>query len=263
MSHKLPFTLPSELGEILKNYSWSKNTIGCSKTSIFYCKLDNFPSFYLKVANYADSMNLQHESKILSWLKDKLPVPDVISYSFNKKREFLLLSEIQGKPSHFFGKENQKSRIITLLAQGLVLIHSLDITDCPFDNSLTKQMATVRNRIKSGLINEQEFAPIRKGRTTNSLFEELLATKPQSENLVFSHGDYCLPNILIDNNGISGFIDFGLAGISDKYMDIGICVRSIIYNFGEEWVPFFLKEYGLNVIDTDKIAFYQLMDEFF
>ncbi|MHA2216438.1 MAG: phosphotransferase [Candidatus Hodarchaeales archaeon] len=142
-------------------------------------------------------------------------------------------------------------------------IHSLDISECPFDNSLFFQIEYVKNRIKNGLINEQLFDPIRKGRTTNSIYEELMRTKPQSEDLVFTHGDYCLPNIIINNNDISGFIDFGLGGISDRYLDIGICVRSIIYNFGEKWIPYFLKEYGLSVVDNEKITFYQLLDEFY
>ena len=263
MPNKLPFTLPLELEEHLKDYSWSKNTIGCTKTNIFYCELKNHPSFYLKVANLADTINLYLESEKLLWLKNKLPVPEVIHYSNNKKQEFLLLSEIQGKPSHFFDSENQKKRITLLLAQGLIFIHSIDIAHCPFDNSLLIQIANAKEKTINGLVNEQEFDPIREGRTAKSLYQELLATKPHQEDLVFTHGDYCLPNIIIDDNDINGFIDLGLAGISDRYQDIAICIRSIGYNFGKKWVPFFLKEYGLNVVDQEKIAFYQLMDEFF
>ncbi|MHA1945956.1 MAG: APH(3') family aminoglycoside O-phosphotransferase [Candidatus Hodarchaeales archaeon] len=263
MSNGIPRSIPSELRAILSNYKWVKNSIGCTKTSVFYCEQENHPSYYLKIANYEDNINLHIESEKLHWLKDKLPVPEVIHYSNDKKYEFLLISEIQGKSSHFSDREDQKKRVVALLAQGLMRIHSLDISECPFDNSLFFQIEYVKNRIKNGLINEQLFDPIRKGRTTNSIYEELMRTKPQSEDLVFTHGDYCLPNIIINNNDISGFIDFGLGGISDRYLDIGICVRSIIYNFGEKWIPYFLKEYGLSVVDNEKITFYQLLDEFY
>src|SRR3712207_8939854 len=34
----------------------------------------------------------------------------------------------------------------------------------------------------------------RQGRTAHELFETLLRTRPASEDLVLTHGDYCLPN---------------------------------------------------------------------
>lgn len=263
MSNGIPQSIPSELRTILRNYKWAKNTIGCTKTSVFYCEQDNYPSYYLKIASYEDNINLHLESEKLKWMKDKLPVPEVIHYSKDKKHEFLLISETQGKSSHFLDREDQKKGVVALLARGLLQIHSLDISECPYDNSLFFQMEYVNKRIENGLVDEQLFDPIRKGRTTNSIYEELMSTKPQSEDLVFTHGDYCLPNIIINNNNISGFIDFGLGGISDRYLDIGICARSITYNFGEKWIPVFLKEYGLKEIDKEKIHFYQLLDEFY
>jgi aminoglycoside phosphotransferase len=67
------------------------------------------------------------------------------------------------------------------------------------------------------------------------LYRELLDKRPDTEDLVFTHGDYCLPNILIDKWDIGGFIDWGRGGISD----------------------------GLESIDCSKIEYYRLLDEFF
>ena len=50
------------------------------------------------------------------------------------------------------------------------------------------------------------------------------------EKKVFSHGDLCLPNIIIRNNKIVGFIDLGDASIRDKEYDVATILRSYEYN---------------------------------
>lgn len=42
------------------------------------------------------------------------------------------------------------------------------------------------------------------------------------EQLVFSHGDFCMPNFLLEGNGIAGFIDLGDAALSDKWRDLSL-----------------------------------------
>jgi aminoglycoside phosphotransferase len=81
--------------------------------------------------------------------------------------------------------------------------------------------------------------------------------------LIFTHGDYCLPNIIIHEGKLNGFIDWGRAGIADKYQDIALVVRSIIRNFGKKYTNMFLDEYGLVQFDRARIEYYQLLDEFF
>ncbi len=50
------------------------------------------------------------------------------------------------------------------------------------------------------------------------------------ENPVLSHGDFCLPNILADNKGITGYLDLGFCTIADKKADIDMCIKSLENN---------------------------------
>lgn len=62
----------------------------------------------------------------------------------------------------------------------------------------------------------------------------------------FIHGDFCLPNILVKDNKISGFIDLNDAGIGDKYADYSWCVWSFEYNLKtNKYTPVLLKELGI------------------
>jgi aminoglycoside phosphotransferase len=62
---------------------------------------------------------------------------------------------------------------------------------------------------------------------------------------------------------ISGFIDLSRAGLADRYRDLALACRSIEQNCGSRWVKLFMEQYGIKEVNTQKIQFYQLMDEFF
>lgn len=128
---------------------------------------------------------------------------------------------------------------------------------------MASQVKEAADRTAKGLVDENEIDDIGQGRTAQDLLAELFRTKPATEDLVFTHGDYCLPNVIIHRGSISGFVDWGRAGIADRYQDLALAVRSLTYNFGAEWMPLLFREYGIERPDRDKVEFYMLMDEFF
>lgn len=98
----------------------------------------------------------------------------------------------------------------------------------------------------------------------------LKKNKPKQE-LVFSHGDLCLPYIFLKDGRVSSFIDLGDSGIGDKWRDIALCYRSLKHNFDgtyggravEDFNPNWLFEViGLKP-DWEKLRYYILLDELF
>lgn len=64
-----------------------------------------------------------------------------------------------------------------------------------------------------------------------------------SKGHVLVHGDFCLPNILVKNNKISGFIDLEASGLGDPWEDYAWCIWSFEYNLKtNEYTPILLKE---------------------
>jgi aminoglycoside phosphotransferase len=100
------------------------------------------------------------------------------------------------------------------------------------------------------------------------VLHELLAAAPIEEDLVLTHGDFCLPNVIIRPHAagaprVAGLVDCGRAGVADRYQDIALGLRSIAYNFGGGAVPAFLEAYGLRRVDQAEVDFIWLLDEFF
>ena len=68
----------------------------------------------------------------------------------------------------------------------------------------------------------------------------------------FIHGDFCLPNIILNNWKFSSFIDVGLSGIGDKHIDIYWVLWSLKFNLKtDKYNQYFLKLYGKENYDEN------------
>ncbi|MHA1302498.1 MAG: APH(3') family aminoglycoside O-phosphotransferase, partial [Candidatus Heimdallarchaeaceae archaeon] len=249
---------------ILKGYQWDQNTIGCSKSLVYRLVSMNkdTPTYYLKIHKPEIGICLLNEYKILNWLGNKLLVPEVIYFDEFEDQEYLLITEVEGEVSYLAPTEEEKKRNIAILAQGLKKIHSISIEGCPVDNSLEKLLQIVEKRLQAGLVDRREFDRRWKNYSSETLFQQLLDTKIGELDLVFTHGDYCLPNILIKDGKLSGFVDLMFVGIGDRYWDFAAVVWSICFNFGEKYMDLFFDKYGLKEVDWERIRFYQILNEF-
>lgn len=255
--------LPDELRIEIGNSTWKQVTIGESGAYTYLLSDDHVQNRYLKIMPQKLKKSMKREVELLKWLEGKLPVPKVLLFASNTEYEYLLMTEVKGIHSCDSSFESDLPKLVGLLAKGLRMIHSIDIKNCSFDQRLSIKLKEAEYRTVNGLVDEDDFDDIRRGRKAVDLFQELVVAIPASEDLVFTHGDYCLPNIIIDNGDISGFIDWGSGGIADRYQDLALAARSLEYNFGAKWVPLLFKEYGLDSIDYSKIEYYKLLDEFF
>ncbi len=258
-------TLPADLQTLLAGATWQAIDVGCSGNQVYRIIHPNTSVCYLKIANTDNQAELQTEKACLTWLQSRLPVPQVYAFAHDQIHSYLLLSEIPGLMACDKTFERDIPTLVNLLAAGLRQIHQVAITDCPFDQRLLHKLELAQRRVATGLVDETDFDEQRQGMNAETLLKQLLANQPRDEDLVFTHGDYCLPNVLLDpqQRRVNGFIDWGRAGIADRYQDLALAARSLIYNVGPGWEPLLWHEYGLTTVEEEKIAFYQLLDEFF
>ncbi len=79
---------------------------------------------------------------------------------------------------------------------------------------------------------------------------------PDSEGECLVHGDFCLPNILVWDGEISGFVDTEAGGLGDPWIDYAWCIWSLEHNLGtDEYTPLFLESMGIE-FDKEKFDYY-------
>ncbi len=219
------------------------------------------------------SPEAQREVQMLSWLRGKLPVPQVLLHEIQEDASFLLMSRLPGEMACAERYMEDPAALMQLLAQGLGLLWQVDISNCPSMQKLDQKLLAARQRVEQGLVDMEDTQPGTYGpggfRDPQALLRWLEENRPEEEP-VLSHGDYCLPNVFFQDGAVSGFLDLGRCGISDKWMDIALCHRSLQNNFSGFYgkaYPGFREEglfEALNLPkDEDKLRYYILLDELF
>lgn len=243
-----------------ENYSVSKMSGGATDADLYKIKISKNEAYYILKKQFA---SLKNDYLNCKWLKEKVPVPEIIFYEKLEEYELLCMSELKGKTlGDYFDKKGEKEMVIQY-ASSLKWLHSLKIDNNALVQNLNTRLSKAKCNLENGLINIAELQPENQNYNLNELFDKLLGIKPSSYELVFTHGDYCLDNIIYDNDNLSGFIDLGNGGVADKYQDIALAVRSIKDDFNTELVNLFYEEYGLIEVNEGKLEFYTLLDEFF
>ena len=78
----------------------------------------------------------------------------------------------------------------------------------------------------------------------------------------FIHGDFCLPNIILDDWKFSTFIDTGLAGVGDKHIDLYWVLWSLNYNLQtDKYTEYFLEQYGKEKVDMELLKLVKQVEE--
>jgi kanamycin kinase len=212
---------------------------------------------YLKVYERWTDHSLAAERDRLHWAYHRLPVPEVLDYGADDHHEWLLTRALDGtsavNPAHCA----HPRRLVPLLGEALRRFHSTPHQDCPFDFSLDVALPATRRRAESGLVDPNWFFTAHQLNARDAI-AFLEGERPKDEDLVLCHGDYCVPNILIRNWQLAGYVDLGALGVADRWFDLAIALWSVTRNMGPGHEDLFLESYGIPR-DPKKIAYYHVL----
>ena len=246
------------------------------------CKPDNIGMSGSKIMIFEDSVlkivPLRRENdetiRMMKWLEGKIPVPKVIAYEKDDEYQYLLMSRVSGKMSCDKYYLEHPKELLDILAKALKMLWNIDVSDCPRSRNIVVELSEAKYRVENNLVDIDNVEPTTFGKdgfkNPRALLNWLYENKPDYEP-VLSHGDFCLPNIFIEDGRVSGFIDLGDTGIGDKWRDIALCYRSLKHNFdgsyGGKVYPDFDPDMLFEALeiepDWEKLRYYILLDELF
>ncbi len=214
------------------------------------------------------------EHLMMKWLKNKVSVPEIICNITENGKNYLLMSKIAGKMSCDDEFMKNPKQLVFVLANAIKTLWNVDISACPVKNDLSTVLETAEYRVEHGLVDVEDAEPETFGKGGFKDPQELLGwiydNRPE-EDFVLSHGDFCLPNVFINDGKFSGFVDIGRMGVADRYQDIALCYRSLKHNFSGKFggkiyggfdEKMFFDALGIEP-DFEKIRYYILLDELF
>ena len=219
------------------------------------------PELFVKLAETGHFPTLAGEAERMRWAQSPLPVPAVVRVGTEGSPDWLVTTALPGEDAMRQPELMEDPSTLTrILARGLRTFHSgAPVKECPFDFRIASALQHVRSRLRSGLIDRErdfhdEFAHL----APTEAVQLLESTRPDTEDLVVCHGDYCLPNILIEGGRATGFVDLGELGVADRWWDLAVATWSLAWNLGPGFEELFLAEYGARV-DPNRLTFYRLL----
>ncbi len=184
--------------------------------------------------------DLAAEAARLAWAAPHTPVPRVLDSGSDADGAWLLTAALPGRSAVDERWQADPRTAVRAAGAGLRAMHdSLPVDTCPFSWSVETRVA--RARVLGA---DPDPGP-----------------QPPVDVLVVCHGDACLPNTLIHDDGRwSAHVDLGSLGAADRWADLAIATYSTLWNYGLGWEEELLEAYGVTR-DRERIGYYrQLWD---
>lgn len=177
---------------------------------------------------------------------------EVLSYVSTDPYDWLLTRRIPGEDcTHPMYRENPE-RLCETIAAELRKLHETRTDDCPVKDRLDSYQSRVLSGYSHGTYEPELFKGLWEFSSREEAWKSAERGLPQLKKDVLIHGDYCLPNILLDNWRFSGFIDVGNGGVADRHIDLLWGIWTLAYNLKTtRFSDRFMDAYGRELIEPE------------
>ena len=178
---------------------------------------------------------------------------EVLDYR-SEDADWLLTARMAGEDCTHGRYLEDPRRLCDTIATQLRALHEIDFSDCPVTDRMTSYVALAEENYRTGNYDRSQFPDSFGYRSPEEAWAVLQAGKAAFCNEVLLHGDYCLPNIMLDHWRFTGFIDLGNGGVGDRHVDLFWGAWTLWFNLRtNEYRNRFLDAYGRDLVDEEKL----------
>lgn len=211
---------------------------------------------YVKwVAHGTPGLDLAAEAARLAWAAPFTPVPRVLEEGTDDDGAWLVTAALPGRSAVEWTRDPR--RAAAALGHGLRRLHeALPVAGCPFTWPASERLGRAHERLAAG--RGGPLAPEHRHLSAADALA-LLRDPPPVERPVVCHGDPCMPNTLVDDDGAwVAHVDLGSLGVADPWADLAVAAWSTEWNVGPGYTEEVYAAYGL-APDRERIAYYRLL----
>lgn len=238
--------LPDRIQPYLKNTTIYDSS--CSKQAqTLFIEKDN--GYFIKIAPKG---SLADDALMTAYFHKKGLSAKVFEY-VSEYKDYLITEKISGQDGITQKYLDEPKKLCDVFSQSLCKLHEVDFTDCPRKGCADAMFQEANRIYESGICDPWllEYVDVETADEGYTLMHELM---PLSRNDSLIHGDYCLPNILLNDFIFSGFIDVGYGGVGDRHYDIFWGIWTLQFNLHtNDFKDRFLDGYGRENIDMDRL----------
>ena len=241
-----PALFPDEIRPFLRDTGIYDSS--CSKEACVYY-LDRDGGLFLK--RYAAG-KLKAEAVMTAYFHSLGLSAEVLSYVGTDEYDWLLTRRIPGEDCTHPMYRSEPERLCDITGEVLRKLHEIPPDGCPVQDRLDSYRANVLSGHAHGIYEPEHFRELWEFSSEEEAWKCAERGLPLLKKEVLIHGDYCLPNILLDNWRFSGLIDVGAAGIADRHIDLLWGIWTLAFNLGSaRYSERFLDAYGREMIDPE------------
>lgn len=236
-------SFPSEFHSLLQNAKIYDSS--CSpEARVYYIEKDG--GYYLKSAPKG---TLEAEAKMADYFCKKGLSSQMLAY-LSTDCDWMLTERVKGEDCTHF--RDDPKRLCDTIATLLRSLHESDYSDCPVQNRTAEYLTTAETNYRKGIFDPDLFTPDIQLPTADSAWKYLEENKRYLKHDTLIHGDYCLPNIMLDNWRFSGFIDLGNGGVGDRHIDLFWGAWTLWFNLKtNEYRERFFDAYGRDKLEPE------------
>jgi len=197
--------------------------------------------------------SLKREAEMTSYFNGKGLAPAVVMY-LSGERDLLMTEKIPGDDCTAAKYLEHPTRLCDTLAELLKRLHATEHAGCPVTDLARESLAAAEKNFNNGVYDRDLFPDNWGYRSAEEAFGALVSGGRLLNSDTLLHGDYCLPNVILDEWDFGGFVDVGGGGVGDRHADIFWGLWSLAFNLKTDaYRERFIDAYGRGDVDAERL----------